>query len=310
MAFKTPTFGTKKKKTAPQTLKPVTVKPIDSKAVNAPRKPGESKTPTPIPGVATRRPGSSPAYTGPQYLGGASALAPIPPRSAGSSPPPITPYATDPAVGNYMGVSSAQRAAAGVGAPSTGGGDYPTEKTLHGLAANFSNAYLPNVLANPDLIAAEVLRQRGMDPTGNATGLMAALTPYMDAARALVPLAWGGGLPPDTSAPINWLGSRAKMGTTPGGPAFDFRTIMDTLGGLGKDSATYQGLYGTGMSPEDQVNATKQIVYAAAQLGMPPEFQRAIQNMMNSSALNFYDSQYTGGTPKPFAKFMPNFYGQ
>jgi hypothetical protein len=241
--------------------------------------------------------------SGPTVSGVAGQL----PRAPGTSSPPIVPP-------GFQGPQEAQNA---VYAASTGGGGVsPTgagtapgmTQNLHGLASNFSDVYLPNVLANPDLIAAEALRQRGMNPTGNATGLMAALTPYMDASRALLPLAWGGALPPDTSAPINWLGTVANRGTTPGGPAFDFRTIMNQLGGLSPQSAAYQGLYGTGMSPEDQVNATKQIVYAAAQMGLPPEFQRAVQNMMNSSALNFYDSQYTGGTPKPFSGFVPNFY--
>lgn len=271
---------------------------------------------------AARRTGTAPTYSGPLYQqmsaspGPSSSLAAGTPTGSGilgrlsAELAAGSPSAASVGTGSAALPIGAQSTSNAAGTfPTASGSTYPTEKTLTGAAADFSNVYLPDVLANPDVITARMLQNRGIDPFGTGTGLMQAMSPYMDAVRALLPLAWGGNMPPSTSSPINWMDQRAKMGITPGGPAFDFRTVMDTLGGLGRNSDTYQMLYGEGMSPEDQVNATKQMVYAAAQLGLPPEFQRSVQNQMNAAALKFYLDQYQGGQPRNFGSFVPNFYG-
>jgi hypothetical protein len=302
------------------------IDPKTGKMVPLTRSPGETKQSyqpridpkTGRPAAPSSRP-APPVYTGPQQVAtGASALAPnVVARPPGTTPTPVPPPITSGSPPAMMSVGANQvgregaptYTAAAAGAPTVGGtGTYPTEKTLTGLASEFSNVYLPDVLSQPELIAAKVLQQRGVDPYGGGTGLMTAMTPYMDALVNLLPLAFGGAAPASPSSEINWLGSRAKMGTTPGGPAIDFRTILNTLQGLDPNSVAYQGLYGTGASPQDQVNRTRSILQSGAQLGFSPFFQSAVNNMMNEAALRFYGDQYSGQTPKNFGSYIPDFY--
>jgi hypothetical protein len=129
----------------------------------------------------------------------------------------------------------------------------------------------------------------------------------MDALNAVMPLAWGGQLPPDPSAAVNWLAKMGQQGITPGGAAIDFGDVMRSLQGLGKDTPGFASLFGTGLAPADQVNAAKQIVYGAAQAGLPEFFQRAVQNMMNQAALAYTTGQYTNAKPAGFNTALPNF---
>lgn len=190
------------------------------------------------------------------------------------------------------------------------GGPISTPATGFAAQVGYRPEAIQSLLAQPELILADLMSQRGMSPNGAGAGLMALGTPYMDALNAVMPLAFGGGLPNTPWSPINWLAQMGQQAITPGGAAIDFHDVMRQLGGLAPGSATYDSLYGTGMSPLDQVNATKQIVYGAAQAGLPEFFQRAVQNQMNAAALDFLRGQYGKAAPAAFAGSLPNFWGR
>jgi hypothetical protein len=180
---------------------------------------------------------------------------------------------------------------------------------LHGFAKNFDPALLPYVYAQPELILSALMQKQKMDPFGQQAGLFTAATPYMDALNAIMPLAWGASGQPGPSEPVNWLAKMMQEGLTPGGAAIDFGDVLTQLGRVDpSDEQSVLGamLAGVGMDPLDQISKLKQIVLGGAQGGLAPQFQSAVQNMLNAAA-----TKYMGGftTGKTTDSFLNNVFG-
>lgn len=234
------------------------------------------------------------------------------------TPPPLTPLVQQPGGGSDA-VAAGARIAAARGTDASVAGPVAT-KTVNtgssgatgdvsdaatGFAKAFKGDMLPYVYAQPELILRELMRQQGLDPTGRNAGLYTAATPYMDALNAILPLAFGATGPAGPSSAVNWLASMAQQGMTPGGRTINFQDVMDRLGAINMGRAdngdVLAGMLGaTGMDPLDQINAVKQIVLGAAQGGLPPQYQRAVQNMLNAAAVN-YMGNVVGGNGDPGA---------
>lgn len=221
---------------------------------------------------------------------------------------PVT-AATPP--GYDAGFYAAQAANAGAGGGGTGTGSEGTlgNDPLTGFAARFSEAMLPYVYAQPEILVNELLKSQGMNGLGNNSGLLTALTPYADQLSALMPLAFGGQGQPSTSAPINWLADTLGAAMKPGGGGgVSFGGVMDQLMAATKDpeSAAAQYLMAPGMDPIDQFNKTKELVSAASGLGLAPQFQQAMRNAMNSAFLRYMDGFTSGDATGNFLPFFLN----
>jgi hypothetical protein len=271
------------------------------------RKPTEPRTTTDLGHVGAFYTGSGPgSYQVRQPTEPPTALRQPIPRPVPS--PGVVAGSGDPR--NIGGPSMLSTGGTPVNTGATGAAGGNLTDPLTGFAAGFRPEALQALMANPELVLSALMQQRGMNPTGGGAGLMQLGLPTMDSLAAVMPLAWGGNLPPNPSAPINWLAKMGQQAITPGGSAINFADVMNTLGGLGQNTSAFQSLFGTGMAPQDQVNAVKQIVYGAAQQGLPEFFQRAVQNQMNQAALSYLGGQYgSSGKPAGFNTAIPRFFG-
>lgn len=278
---------------------PKTGKPIVGKAATGPstkRKPGQQ----PTGGIVNQKP---PTRTPGAVAGGASAIAPIVPRTSAPTTPPVPP-----AVMPGGGSSLVQNAAAG---GTTGQGHYSTGNTgavpggvtdpLSGLAGTFTPGFLPTAMQQPEFILQALMQQMGQNPLGNQAGMFNAMTPYMDALMAISPVAWGGNTVPSNEQVVNWAGKLAQQGMTPGGAGINFGNVASSLAGIDPTSHVGAGLAGPELSPQDQINRAKSILMGAADQGVSPFFQSAISNYITRQALDWMGNYgQTGQMASPF----------
>lgn len=276
-----------------------------------PRKPGEVYA-----SGVTRAPL---APSGPQYARPGAAPPPKPTPIA----PPV--YNTSGGIagaaqrGDYPNPTVAGQTAAQINQRSqaVGGGDIATGQNggtgssnitgpLTGFASAFPADMIPYLYAEPENILQQVMRNQGQSPLTGNSGLYAAATPYMDALMSILPLAFGGKGISNQSDPLNWLAEQMGQGMKPGGAGIDFGSVLNALQSQMKNtsSATSQYFTAPGMNPLDQYAKAKEVLLGSASAGLPPQFQAALKNAMETAHAQYMGNLTTG---KQAGNFLPWF---
>lgn len=158
-----------------------------------------------------------------------------------------------------------------------------------GFASRYSPTGVGNILANPQIIANDVLASMGF---GGNTGLQSALGDIASLGPALSFLmtAPAGQNAQGDEAMINTIASILKNQATPGGMAIDYRDLLGNIFGSGQDGLirafTSLDANGNPLAGADQSSAIKGLIQAAL-TNVNPYAQRAMMGQVGQGLTNY-----------------------